>query len=77
MNTKTKGPQLLETLSISVIRIGFKPMTYCLEGSCSIQLSYRTSGRKDNGIPLSGKTLSGLFRKLNLQPYICISTYIN
>ena len=29
-----------------VIRIGFEPMTYCLEGSCSIQLSYRTSGRK-------------------------------
>ncbi len=25
-----------------VIRIGLKPMTYCLEGSCSIQLSYRT-----------------------------------
>ena len=24
-----------------VTRIGFKPMTYCLEGSCSIQLSYR------------------------------------
>jgi site-specific DNA recombinase len=29
-------------LSNSVIRIGFEPMTYCLEGSCSIQLSYRT-----------------------------------
>jgi site-specific DNA recombinase len=28
--------------SYKVIRIGFKPMTYCLEGSCSIQLSYRT-----------------------------------
>ena len=25
-----------------VIRIGFKPMACCLEGSCSIQLSYRT-----------------------------------
>ena len=25
-----------------VTRIGFEPMTYCLEGSCSIQLSYRT-----------------------------------
>ncbi len=33
-----------------VIRIGFEPMTYCLEGSCSIQLSYRTIkyGYKDN-----------------------------
>ncbi|GAB3026866.1 recombinase family protein [Niabella terrae] len=29
-------------LSHQVIRIGFEPMTYCLEGSCSIQLSYRT-----------------------------------
>jgi hypothetical protein len=25
-----------------VIRSGFEPETYCLEGSCSIQLSYRT-----------------------------------
>jgi hypothetical protein len=31
-----------------VIRIGLKPMTYCLEGNCSIQLSYRTESRKDN-----------------------------
>ncbi len=29
-------------LTLIVIRIGFEPMTYCLEGSCSIQLSYRT-----------------------------------
>ena len=27
-----------------VIPIGFEPMTYCLEGSCSIQLSYGTIG---------------------------------
>ena len=27
-----------------VNRIGFEPMTYCLEGSCSIQLSYRSLG---------------------------------
>ena len=26
-----------------VIRLGLEPKTYCLEGSCSIQLSYRTS----------------------------------
>ena len=26
----------------SVIRSGLEPETYCLEGSCSIQLSYRT-----------------------------------
>ena len=27
---------------LNVIRIGFEPMTYSLEGCCSIQLSYRT-----------------------------------
>ena len=27
---------------IFVIRLGLEPKTYCLEGSCSIQLSYRT-----------------------------------
>ena len=25
-----------------MIRLGLEPKTYCLEGSCSIQLSYRT-----------------------------------
>ncbi len=29
-------------MAASVIRLGFEPRTYCLEGSCSIQLSYRT-----------------------------------
>ena len=41
-----KGLQSLKPLffnwGILVIRIGFKPMACCLEGSCSIQLSYRT-----------------------------------
>ena len=27
---------------MSVIPFGFEPKTYCLEGSCSIQLSYGT-----------------------------------
>ena len=29
-----------------VIRMGLEPMTYCLEGSCSIQLSYQTPLKK-------------------------------
>jgi hypothetical protein len=33
-------------LKIFVIRIGFEPMACCLEGSCSIQLSYRTGAAK-------------------------------
>ena len=42
-----------------VIRMGLEPITYCLEGSCSIQLSYRTSKLEDpfewvlDGRPLS------------------------
>jgi hypothetical protein len=40
----TKNPLPERALKIEqrfVTRIGFKPMTCCLEGSCSIQLSYR------------------------------------
>ncbi len=40
----------MKPLLVAVTRIGFKPMTYCLEGSCSIQLSYRAKiGGKDKG----------------------------
>jgi hypothetical protein len=49
-----KGHKKSETILLRLVtRIGFKPMTYCLEGSCSIQLSYRVSffceGCKDKG----------------------------
>ena len=27
--------------------MGLEPMTYCLEGSCSIQLSYQTDANND------------------------------
>ena len=30
------------TNTLSVIWLGLEPKTYCLEGSCSIQLSYQT-----------------------------------
>ena len=31
---------------LSVVRLkGFEPLTHCLEGSCSIQLSYRRINR--------------------------------
>ena len=33
---------LIRKIQDKVIPIGFEPMTYCLEGSCSIQLSYGT-----------------------------------
>jgi hypothetical protein len=32
-----------------VIPFGFEPKTYCLEGSCSIQLSYGTGVIKKGG----------------------------
>jgi hypothetical protein len=47
-----------------VTRIGFKPMTYCLEGSCSIQLSYRAIfklGGKDIVSKAIGEKMRGLF----------------
>ena len=38
-----KGPPIGDSfLCVLVIRSGFEPETYCLEGSCSIQLSYQT-----------------------------------
>ncbi len=42
INFNKKASQSLERLTALVIPIGFEPMTYCLEGSCSIQLSYGT-----------------------------------
>jgi hypothetical protein len=38
--TETKKP--LNISGLKVIPEGFEPSTYCLEGSCSIQLSYGT-----------------------------------
>ena len=32
----------MRNTSLKVIPAGFEPATYCLEGSCSIQLSYET-----------------------------------
>lgn len=38
-----KGLQFSEALCLLVIAAGFEPATVCLEGRCSIQLSYATS----------------------------------
>ena len=40
----------LNNLKIRVIAIGFEPMTVCLEGRCSIQLSYATKVCGETGI---------------------------
>ena len=40
-----KLKNFFKMLTLQVIPIGFEPMTYCLEGSCSIQLSYGTEIR--------------------------------
>ena len=45
-----------------VTRIGFEPMTYCLEGSCSIQLSYRAFIR-DAKVIKNSSYICGQMRK--------------
>ena len=41
---KHKTPNPLEALYLLVMAEGFEPSTACLEGRCSIQLSYATIG---------------------------------
>ena len=59
----TKTPPRLRRKGY-VNRIGFEPMTCCLEGSCSIQLSYRSgndfswNSRKNNAFPSSGESIA-------------------
>ncbi len=50
-------------------RTGFEPMTYCLEGSCSIQLSYR--GLK--GCPAF--FLLPLRQKEPVHPFLAVQIY--
>ena len=38
----TSVPFPVTSVPFPVIRLGLEPKTYCLEGSCSIQLSYQT-----------------------------------
>ena len=41
---KNRKPRLLRQSGLFVIAAGFEPATVCLEGRCSIQLSYATDG---------------------------------
>ena len=50
MKTKKHLQNPCKCLISFVIPIGFEPMTYCLEGSCSIQLSYGTVFCRDDKI---------------------------
>ena len=57
----TKKPHI--SVRLLVIPFGFEPKTYCLEGSCSIQLSYGTFPIKkgdDRSSPVSGRQDSNL-----------------
>ena len=49
---KKKTPVTTEVFYVSVIETGFEPVTVCLEGRCSIQLSYSTnmSGWQDSNL---------------------------
>ena len=39
---KAQTPELLVFINENMVRLrGFEPLAYCLEGNCSIQLSYR------------------------------------
>ncbi len=42
---------LRQMSTLKVIPAGFEPATYCLEGSCSIQLSYETLLRLPARLP--------------------------
>ena len=42
LEIKNRNRTLVSSCWVMVIRLGLEPKTYCLEGSCSIQLSYRT-----------------------------------
>ena len=43
---KSKKARFVPKWTFFVIPFGFEPKTYCLEGSCSIQLSYGTKIKK-------------------------------
>ena len=48
---------------------GFEPPTYCLEGSCSIQLSYRYIAGADDGNRTHVTSLEGWNSTIELHPH--------
>ena len=70
MQTKSVPTMLIYTLKKETRLKGFEPLAHCLEGSCSIQLSYsRTNGAGD-GNRTHTTSLEGWDSTIELHPHV-------
>ena len=60
----------MQGANLLVIPLGLEPKTYCLEGSCSIQLSYGTieSGCKSSVFCADFQIICGFFASIHKNP---------